>query len=163
MLELVKYQTHIPNFEPVVNLQMHLYGHRKKIEQLSKIKGILDHNELRFKNTAEHQDLVAQLLLNTQETQIKYFYLQGAVSGQREFLNKRLVLASTVVLSRTSENMYIIITNFLIKHKSFWRIIFAMRHLKEISIVECTLKIERPISIAAEMEHFNLIQIRFNN
>ena len=132
MLELVKYQTHIPSFEPVVNLQMHMYGHRKKIEQLSKIKGIQDHNELRFKNTAEHQDLVAQLLLNTQETQIKSFYLQGDVSGPREFLNKKLVLASIAVLSRTSENMYIIITNFLIKHKSFWRIIFALRHLKEI-------------------------------
>ena len=99
----------------------------------------------------EHAKAVAQILSINDMSSIDNFSL----SCSYLFPWRRIVRAITSASSQTSQHTIAILSGCKFRHKQFWRIIFATRHIKDFELFSCHLYNIKKIDDAVRVHEFN--------
>ena len=57
----------------------------------------------------------------------------------QKHISKKLIKGLSAALTQAPENMQIVFSSFQLPHKRFWRLVFAMRHIKNVEFDLCDI------------------------
>ena len=105
--------------------------------KFGKIKSSVIHDYIININALNKQDVNTKILLNHDWSRNERLHFEG--SSEIPWLSKKLLRAFIVLCSQISSYSEQTLKNFQLQHKQFWRIIFWLRNIKNIRIVNCSL------------------------
>ena len=126
------------------------FWQRKLAQKISKLRSDIKYDDWVLKTLTNKQDIVAGILENCEGSENKRIKLSGDRTIPR--LNSKFIDAFTFAWTRASADTKISLQKFWLSHKQFWRMIFAMRHIKQIKMYSCRL-----IEVKAIHDEFHII------
>ena len=120
-----------------MNVYLNSYWQRKQLEQLIKLKHSDLFNALELARVRNLKDKIERINYRDNGSIENWLEVRG--QDHHKNIKKELVKGFWAALTQDPENMKIIFATFELPHKSFWRIVFAMRHIKDFQFSYCTI------------------------
>ena len=110
------------------------YWERKQLHQLIKLKHHTLFDFLDLANVPNLEDKIDMVFLSDSRSIKSWLEIRGF--DYQKNISIKLIKGLSAALTQAPENMQIVFDSFQLPYKRFWRLVFAMRHIKNVQFSE---------------------------